>query len=76
MTILNESLAGNLANSFFSARASKKDQSAEIHSDMADKSYLKGNQDSPLLFNTIGNIFAKTVERFGPKRSRSFFKTK
>ncbi|NRA87955.1 MAG: AMP-binding protein [Rhizobiales bacterium] len=72
MTILNESMRETLSQSLFDNAAEDNFKSTSIHKDIGNISYLKGSQKEPLIYTTIGKIFSKTVEKFGPREAAIF----
>ncbi len=71
MTILSESMAGKLSESFLQ-RNDAVDAASAIIAPVDGRSYVSGDRSVPLRRVTIPQMFADTVSRFGPREAAVF----
>lgn len=69
MSILNESLADQIANSQV---AQKEKQPAALIAPVNNRSYVAGEKSVPLQYVTIPEMFRDTVAKFGPRDALTF----
>ncbi len=72
MTILSESMAGQLSVSFFDRNDAARESGGAIVAPLDGKSYVSGDRSVPLRRATIPQVFAETVSRFGPREAAVF----
>jgi fatty-acyl-CoA synthase len=72
MTILSESMAGQLSVSFIQKNDAADARSGAIIAPVDGKSYVSGDRSVPLRRVTIPQVFAETVDRFGPREAAVF----
>jgi len=71
VTILNETIHTVLTKSLLN-NPSEPRKNQHLHSDIVGFSYVKGTQKDPLIYTTIGKVFAATVAKFGSRESAVF----
>jgi len=72
MTILSESMAGQLSVSLFDRNDAADAPGGAIIAPVDGKSYVSGDRSVPLRRVTIPGMFAETVARFGPREAAVF----
>ncbi|WP_436643305.1 AMP-binding protein [Microbaculum sp. FT89] len=72
MTILSESMAGQLSVSLFERNDAAQASGGAVVAPVDGKSYVSGDRSVPLRRVTIPQMFAETVSRFGPREAAVF----